>query len=218
MENTIEISMLDSIGNDHIKSLVEDYGELALETVFSNEFVEKIPVVGTIMNLGTLGATIKDRIFTQKVLKFLFEVKDIGYKEKKDFIDSVNHNTKYRTKVGSHLLLILDKIDDLEKPTLIGKLFKHALNKNIDYDTFLRLASIVSRTFTPDLLELNKVKNQELVSNISLENLQNQGLLSIELKKHQEKIGTPGINKNPKQVIEYKLNFLSELLIKYAIN
>jgi len=218
MRKNINDTIFESIGNKNVQGLVKDYGELALDQVLSDEAVKKIPVIGTLINITQLGYTIKDHIFTKKVLKFLFELESIGYTEKKEFIDEVNYNPKFRTKVGEHLVLILERIDDLEKPAILGRLFKSTLNKQIPYETFLRLSSILIRSFSPDLIALKDFSNTGKISKIAKENLANQGLLSVEIIQGKKSVETIlGVEQTDVNELEYRTNSLSELLIKYGL-
>lgn len=214
----VEKSLIESIGNDTVKSFTKDFGELLIDSMIIDDSLKSIPVISTIFNLGKAGLNLRDHILMKKIVQFLFETDSLGYKEKKEFIESVNYNSKYRARVGEQLLLFLDRIDDLEKPIIIGKLFKNCVNKNISYDTFLRLSSIVIRVFTPDIISLNEYNSGKNISKVALENLTNQGLLSLDLKsEHKQALSFKGIENKDHNSLSYELNELSYLLIKFGL-
>jgi len=218
MKDQIGNSLIESIGNDTLKSITKDYGELILDSLTSDETIKSIPIISTLQNLRKAGINLRDNILLKKILQFLSETESLGYREKKEFEDNVNHNSKYRTKVGEQLIIYLEKIDDFEKPIIIGKLFKNVVSNNIDYDTFLRLSSIVVRSFSPDLIALKEHSENTLISNMAKENLSNQGLLSPYIESKDEKVlSFDGIKDSNKNSIIYKLNDLSHMLINFGL-
>jgi hypothetical protein len=65
-------------------------------------------------------------------------------------------NANSAKRLGDGIVLILDRLDDLEKPQLIAKVFAALVRGRIDLDTFRRLASAIDIGFLEDLLALTK--------------------------------------------------------------
>ncbi|MFP2995119.1 hypothetical protein ABN763_04380 [Spongiivirga sp. MCCC 1A20706] len=219
MKDELENSLINSIGKENLENIAIDYGEIALDSLITNNTLKDIPVINTVIAIAKTGLSVRDSILMKKILLFLFETKSMGYKEKKEFMASVNYESKYRTRVGEQLMIFLDKVDDFEKPRIIGRLFKNLVNKNISYDLFLRLCSITIRSFTPDFKELARFSAGKEIETYSIENLTNQGLLSVDIEnKEKKKLTFKGIEEKSNPNLKYKMNQLSELFLKYGLS
>ena len=145
-------------------SLVSDLSEITLDKFITNDTLKDIPILGSITKILSIGNTINDRIFTNKLIHFLNELKNLD----KDFIlkeiQFIDDSKKYQHKVGEKILEIISRIDSDEKPKIIGRLFKSYLLKKIKYDEFLKLAYIVERIFLQNIFLLSKVDSDMMVN------------------------------------------------------
>lgn len=210
-------SILDSIGKENLGEYTKDIIELGVDSVLKDGILKDLPAIGTLINISKLGVSIRDGILGKKILRFLEQVDNIGYYERKEFIEDISFDRKFRIRVGESLILLLEKMDDLEKPSIMGRLFNSNIKKEIDYEMFLRLSSIVVRSFSPDLVALKDYSTGINISSIAMENLANQGLLTVTIQKRNEAEKTIlGIQDKEINTLEYKMNKLGELLIKYG--
>lgn len=154
IENTIETADLHRI--------TADIRELALDALLKDEVIKSIPIVKWIDRINTVGQSVRDYILLKKVLKFFSQLKDTSIEERSKFIAKIEENEEYNKKVGLAIILILDKLEDFEKPEIIGKLFAANIKGTIDYETFLRLSNLVQNLFLPDLKYLKKFNRGEL--------------------------------------------------------
>jgi hypothetical protein len=149
IENTLETSDLTEVNID--------LAEITLDSFLNDGILKELPVVKTILAIGKFGLKIQELIFLKKVLKFLTQLDSTSTEERSVFISKVEKDEEYNKKVGLALLLILDKLEDLEKPEIIGKLFSASVKGIIDYQMFLRLSNLVQKLFIPDF---NSVLNK----------------------------------------------------------
>src|SRR5690606_37283559 len=98
--------------------------------------------------------SIDDKIFTNKLLHFLNEIKYLDPEVILKEIRYIDDSAKYNHKVGEKILEIISRIDSDEKPRIVGKLFRNYLNKNLSYNEFLKYCHIVEKAFYYDLLNL----------------------------------------------------------------
>lgn len=143
IENTLETSDLTEININ--------LAEVTLDSFLNDGVLKDLPIVGSIMGLVKMGIKTQEWLFLKKILKFFSQLDSTTKKERSDFISKVEKDEDYNKKVGLALLLILDKLEDLEKPEIIGKLFAASVKGEIDYQMFLRLSNIVQKLFIPDL-------------------------------------------------------------------
>ena len=212
--NTLEASLIKTIGNDNFKEIVIDYSEVTIDSFIKNDLLKEIPFFGTLYKSYKGFISIKDALFANKVLYFLEHVKDISAEEKKKFIDNLESNHEEKIKVGKTLLLIIDKLDDLDKPRIIGNLFRANLKNQITYNDFLRLSTIVQNVFYSDLIKLNISNNY---SQPTQDHFTSVGILTSKLKNNSTNLERINGMKTTNFEIKYELTYAAKLLIKYGL-
>jgi len=161
MKNSLDKSII----SKEITHVTSDILEIGIDNFLEEGLLKEIPIVKSIIGVKNVGIAIRDKIFLKKIISFLFEIKSIPEEKRKKFIKKLNNNSKYNHKVGEKLIVIVDRLDDYNKSKLIGKLFCYTIQGRIDYDTFLRLSSIINNCFLSDLPRLKLFK--EDVQNIT---------------------------------------------------
>ncbi len=150
MDN-LEYSIVEAIKKEDLSSLSEDYGEVLFNSLMQDGTLKDIPIVHTIVALTKLGIDIKNRIFAKKLIKFLISLKDISQQDRETMILKLERDNSFKDKVGEHILLLLDKCNDMSKPTLIGNAFKSYIQGRI---TALELRKInfgIDSLFIPNI-------------------------------------------------------------------
>lgn len=79
------------------------------------------------------------------------KLKNTDANSRKKQIDKIDTDPKYKTKVGEKLLYIIEKCEDAEKATYVGKLFQCYIDEKMDYEDFLRASKCIELTFLHDL-------------------------------------------------------------------
>ncbi len=92
-------------------------------------------------------------LFAEKVTAFLKESSGVTDDVKEKFKLSIKKN---ESEFFKKLWIILDRLDDKEKATLAGKLFKSVLNDKIKVDDFLELLDIIQRMYIAHIKSLKK--------------------------------------------------------------
>lgn len=157
IEKTIETSDLENIN--------VNLAEVAIDSVLEDGVLKDLPIVSIVVGLSKFGFRLRETIFLKKVLKFLSPLKYTSKVERQKFLKKIEESETYNKKVGEALIMILDKLTDLDKPKIIGKLFVASIKEEIDYQTFLQLSYLVENLFLPDieyLRELNLGNDIEL--------------------------------------------------------
>ncbi|MCO6414089.1 MAG: hypothetical protein J5I92_15225 [Thiogranum sp.] len=175
----IEVSLIDSVAKSNLQSLAMDAAELTIDAVLTDELMKSIPVVSTVANLYRATVSIRDRIFLRKVLSFLTEFLGIPEEDRKRFADELDENAGTRAKAGASLVLLLERLDDLDKPELVGRLYRAKLEGRLSFEELRRFCMIVERAHLPDLAALSKLRLGEEVDPVAAPYLLALGLLTV---------------------------------------
>ncbi|ALD21722.1 hypothetical protein AM218_11515 [Hymenobacter sp. DG25A] len=149
MENNLSKSIIAATASN-LTDITKDIVEAAFDSLTDDGMMKDIPVVNTIHSLYKIGTSIRERIFINMILKFLVELKDIPLEKRKEFADRLQEGS-YRDKAGEKIIVILDKLDDSDKASMIGKLFRACIQGKFIFEDFLRLSHIVNNSFLDDL-------------------------------------------------------------------
>lgn len=139
--------------NEIQKNIIEnssDILEYGIDFFTENEVVKDFPILGTVIKIGFTVKSISDRIFLKKIERFLFQFELIKETELENYI-SKTLDDKERQKVGENLLLIIDRLSDLEKPTYLSICFYGYLNNRISLDISLSLGQAIDSCHISDL-------------------------------------------------------------------
>jgi hypothetical protein len=213
MEQNLNEAFQITIFDNSIKELSKDYLEFGVDTLIDNELVRSIPLIKVLDGFYKFSKSVEAFYLKKKIVRFLFQIKDVTEEEKTKAMKKLEKNPEYRKDFVGNLILILDRFETINKSDLLGKAFKMYLQEQISYEDFLRVSHIIDKSFFFDLLKLISLKNKIEIDKISWENLFSVGLLS--LKPHDVKAGMTGMEfmKNLNE-IDYFINDTGKLIIK----
>ncbi|MFT5175540.1 MAG: hypothetical protein ACI8W7_003731 [Gammaproteobacteria bacterium] len=151
---SLELTMVDSVGRTYREGLVADVAEVTLDALTSDAFISSIPIFGAVSKLYGGVVAIRDRLFLRKIHSFLVSVGDSTKEERDRFAAELAEDAGSRARAGEALLLLLERLDDLKKPDLVGRLYRAGLRQQINLVELRRFTSIIDKAFLPDLLAL----------------------------------------------------------------
>lgn len=134
-----------------IIQLGAEAAEIVVDAV-SPEAVAAIPVVGTAFTAVRALDAFRDRLLQKKLVAFLQEPSLVKAAEARRIRSGIYQDQEIAEQIGTTLLLVLDKVTDLRKPQLLGKVFAAYLSDEIDADSVLGLAHAIDLASTMDLL------------------------------------------------------------------
>ena len=157
---SISDNLADTVAEVGLIGLSSEILEFSIDQVLEEGLIKDIPVVGWISKGLVLQRSISDRILYNKILRFIFALESIDSGSKDSFRAKIKNDVKYKRKVGEHLLLILDRIDDLTKPEMIAKCFDHHLTGDLEFSHFIDLVQVIERSTIGDLEALSCPDNK----------------------------------------------------------
>lgn len=153
-QDELGISVLKSACTSEAKDLAVDWTELGLDALLDEGVLKDAPMLGTVVKMCAMSKTIRDQLFVRKVWKFLRACPKFNDLEKLGFVREHLDDSQKAHKLGDAIVLILDKLDDLEKAEILARMFAAFVRKHIDYADFRRLAAGIDRAFVDDLKTL----------------------------------------------------------------
>lgn len=179
---------LEIIKAKELATITKDSIEAIIDINMNEGILKEIPIFSTFFNSVKFVNSIQDTLFTKKILIFLYELKGVEQDTRLSQIIKLEDDLKYRTKVGEKLLFIIDKCDDLDKASMIGKLFHAYLKEDISYDDFISCISVVTRTPLPDLFSFIQGNWNQISTEGGGSEYVSYGLMEIRISEPRIKI------------------------------
>lgn len=129
--------------------------EVGLDKLLDDGVIKDLPMASTILGIIKTISNVREALFLKKIAKFLFELNELKEEEKENFLSEMSEQPKLRRKVGEKILLLLERSDDMDKPSIIARLFAAYVRGEIDYQTFSRLSDAVNNANIADLKRIN---------------------------------------------------------------
>lgn len=216
----LEIALVNEITSDNLKEILFEGAEITLDNFLEDGVLKEIPFFGSLYKGFKAAIGIRETIFAKKVFRFLNKIKEIPVEERKIFIEKLESKKEFRQKVGEKLIFLIERLDDIEKPEIIGRLFNAAIKEKITYDEFLRLSLIVDKAYLPDLSILKRtIINPRDYNQITKEHFASIGIMSIEYKEKSlnRVLSNPNSTSEKLLEIKYELNNLAKKLIAFGL-
>lgn len=214
-----KIDIFESVKSDAIKELSPEILETSIDYLTDSEVLKEIPIVGIAFKSIYLYQKVTESFFIKKLLKFLFELKDIPLLERERFVTEIEIN-KATNKAGEKLLITLNRLNDIDKAEIIGRLFKQTILGKINFQDFNRLTHIIDNAYIDDLKMLkNNIHlgyiNNDVKSSLYQVGLLNQNISDVESQKRfLQRVGS---SRDVQPKFEYKVNQYSKILIEYGL-
>ncbi len=149
--DNIGAAIVKGVCNPEAKDLAVDLGELGLGALLDESVLKEIPIIKSVIACRKTWTAIHDQLFLRKVAGFFAACPPFTDAEKETFVREHLSDSKKAKNLGDALVLILDKLDDLEKPEMLAKVFAAFVRGKIPHECFRRLASAIDIGFIEDL-------------------------------------------------------------------
>jgi hypothetical protein len=164
---------------------------VATDTVI--ELAGLIPILGKALELASAIRSTADALFLRKVARFLVEFSELSAEDRASFANGFVTDEEL-DRFGESILLLLDNADEVEKPSIIGRLFCAAAQGHITIEQASRLSTIVNRGYLSDLRQLNDFREESAgrdadisisLRSIGLLNVTSEDFFSVENSKYR---------------------------------
>nr|WP_319570391.1 hypothetical protein [uncultured Draconibacterium sp.] len=152
----IENSLIETLSGNSLE-MIGEITELTIDQFIDNDFLKEIPFFSVFYKSFKTVQGIRESLFAMKVYKFLKEFEQIKKTDKDLFIDKISEDKKERIKVGQTLIMILDKIDELDKTQIIANIFVGYLKSELTKSELTQFCSIIEKAFIDDIISFSKM-------------------------------------------------------------
>jgi hypothetical protein len=114
----------------------------------ADALISPIPIFGTLSKLWGGIQSMHSYFYTKKVLAFLRELESIPKEKRKAQIDKMLSEPGEQEKFGEHLVLLLDRMNEVGKATMMGRVARAFLEGQISHD------DLKSLNFALDAIDL----------------------------------------------------------------
>lgn len=164
-EKDLSSSFVETISNSELTSVGRDLTEIAIDSCLEDGLLKDIPIIGSLRGLWKTGVSIKDALFTRKLLYFLSGISTIPPEKRAGMVDSLD-DPETLEKAGEKLLILLERFDSSEKAKLLAKTFQVYVEEIITREEFWRVSFII------DHLPMSDIKALEMWNVTSLNDIE----------------------------------------------
>lgn len=143
-------AMRETISSEHL-SAVGDIGEVFLDTALNDGLLKDIPIISTIVGAGKIVSNVKDYLFVNKLISFLYPIKDTKTEERIKAVEKWEKDSKFRVHIGEALIGMIDRCDSRIKAEWLSRLFYELVLKRQWPDLFMRAEKILSAISVMDM-------------------------------------------------------------------
>ncbi len=157
--NIKETSLLDSIDKENLAELAE----VLFDQNLSEGIIKEIPILSTIVAITKSTISIRDKLFLRKIIRFLSRLSDVPLAERKAFIEKIKNSPRDKIILAENLLLLIDKITDVEKSDLIALAIIEYIEERITRNELELTLNAIDKCALTDILlitQYNSVQNK----------------------------------------------------------
>jgi len=128
-----------------------EMGELVVDAMTTTDAVREIPVVGSAFKAVKAMDDIRSHLLARKIGKFLSEPGLVATVAALKASERIFEDPEHARAVGETLLMVLDKVTDLEKPVLLAKVYAAYLNGDIKQEMLMMIVHAIDISANIDL-------------------------------------------------------------------
>lgn len=163
---TVLESFDETIVDSDLSSIPADLLEQSIDAIMEDGILQSIPIVRTIVGAIKTAGNIQDRLFLNKILSFLFHLKDVDPRQRQEMINNIDRSGICQVRVGQKLLYIIDKCDDHTKSAYVARIFKAFIQSRISYSEFLRTLYAINNISSEDIISFLRIPNGQDLNGI----------------------------------------------------
>ena len=151
--------------------------EALLDTVTDNEVLKNIPIVGTCIKVVKSVGDVRDRLLAGKLVQFCQRLNEVSPEGREKMRKKMASNPDEAERIGSTLMIVLDKITALEKADIVAYVFIAYTLDVIDQADLRRFLDAIDQAFVDDLVDLlDTAESKHSTPSVYMKHLERTGL------------------------------------------
>jgi len=142
---SLEKGLLETVANSDIQDVAKDGAEIVIDSLLDAGVLRDIPIVNTVLGLAKAGVSVKDRLFAEKVLRFLNPLSKYSSEERRQYLNDLDQDEL--KKASQYMVLYIDRLDSLDKPAMLGKVFEAYMLGRIGFKAMLYFSHFIDSIF-----------------------------------------------------------------------
>ena len=174
---------MNQVEKSEILSLSTGLGEAGIDSLLETGLFKDVPFIDTGISIVKLINSVSDRILLTKIIHFINYL-DLKNQEEVDKFKEEYFKDKDYNKIGSKILLILERADNSTKIKWLAKSLICFVDGKISNEEFLRISSVINSAFVEDVSQIivfdKRIKitsRNDLINTYILDHLFSVGLL-----------------------------------------
>ena len=91
------------------------------------------PLVTGLLNLARTAGTVRDAIYTRKIMMFLSPIAEVDEASRNEFFETLEADERQWHRFQVTVFTLVDRCDDVEKPLIMGRMMKAVLQKKFHW-------------------------------------------------------------------------------------
>ena len=151
-------ALISAIKSDSVVDLSKEYAECGLDMLIDSDVLKEIPFINTAVGIFSAVGSVRDYIFTEKLIRFLTQFSDLPKSERVTMVDKLNEDDKFSGKAGARIIEIIDRMESENKPEL-----------EINFSEFRRVLVSLERIPSFDIPELSAFSTCDISEALKLD-------------------------------------------------
>ncbi|MQP53278.1 MULTISPECIES: hypothetical protein [unclassified Flavobacterium] len=141
-----------------LKEISIELVEKVLDDQITDEIVKELPILKSIVAVKNVYNSYTDRIFIKKAMNVLLELGDLNEDEKNTLLDDLDDEDESSVE---KILMAIDKLENIKKCKVFGRLCKLKAKGEFYSDYFLRLTNLIQTAYIDDLQLIKEFRLNE---------------------------------------------------------
>jgi hypothetical protein len=138
---SLDLEIINAVAADNINDISASLMDVSISSLLQGGVFEDFPIVGVAFKSIKALSVINGQLNARKIARFLFQLQDIPLEERQNFIHNLDKESEVK-KLGEQVIVLLNKLDDMEKADLLGFLFRCLVLERITRDNSRRYAML----------------------------------------------------------------------------
>jgi len=148
--NELCISLPKSLANENLTDVLATIGDAGLDAIIDSGSLDGVPFLGILTGILKAKRSVENELYFRKIYRFLLSLESTSVEDRVKFVNELTRKGKME-EFGETILLLLERIDDIKKPSIIGNIMAAHISGHLAYDKAMRLAAIVNKCYSQDL-------------------------------------------------------------------